>query len=148
MAMLLKLLLSACVVLACHGLTAVRRGGRALLMQSQPNMGAASQNNFFFPQGGVAPGSMPSGNPMHAAMPFASYAAAGSAPGLGPQYSPALATHHVQTMGERQGQFKEPGMMRSFGQGYPSPDQDHYAGVANPLPNPAGSEGGGSGSSR
>ena len=48
------------------------------------------------------------------------------------------------SLGSRQGQFREPGQLRGFGMGYPHPDHDHYAAVANAIPAPSvGSEGGG-----
>jgi len=81
-----------------------------------------------FPFGPLGPAASP-GNMYQGAMPFANNAFAHALPGIPYKYSPNLGAHHASTLPGNRGQFKDPGYLHNFGQGYPTPDFDRYSSV-------------------
>merc|ERR1719506_3116329 len=92
-----------------------------------------------FPFGPLGPAASP-GNMYQGAMPIGNNAFAGALPRTPSKYSPNLAAHHATVLPGNRGQFREPGYLHNFGQGYPTPDFDRYASVQQAIPSPAGAE--------
>jgi hypothetical protein len=92
-----------------------------------------------FPFGPLGPAASP-GNMYQGAMPFANNAFAGALPGIPYKYSPSLGAHHASTLPGNRGQFRDPGFLHNFGQGYPTPDFDRYSSVQQAIPSPSGAE--------
>jgi hypothetical protein len=88
-----------------------------------------------FPFGPLGPAASP-GNMYQGAMPFANNAFAHALPGIPWKYSPNLGAHHASTLPGNRGQFRDPGYLHNFGQGYPTPDFDRYSSVQQAIPSP------------
>ena len=74
-------------------------------------------------------------------MPFANNAFAHALPGVPYKYGPNMAQHHAAMLPGNRGQFKDPGYLHSFGQGYPTPDFDRYSSVVEaPVAPTSGAE--------
>ena len=108
---------------------------------SPGGMGGISNGGPFgpFPFGPLGPAASP-GNMYQGAMPIGNNAFAGALPGIPSKYSPNLAAHHATMLPGNRGQFREPGTLHNFGQGYPTPDFDRYSSVQEAIPSPGGSE--------
>lgn len=95
-----------------------------------PHMNAGNVYNPAFPAGNPA-------DKASGAMGMQNAWAAGM-PGVAPTYDPNMAIHHGLNLPGGMGQFKDPAMNPSMGQGYPHPDMDRYSSVYESIPAPGG----------